>query len=120
MKKVLVIDDEPGIGRLVSWCLDPLGVEVVLADGLESAVAAAGAQDIGLVLLDFDLGPEDGLEILPDLRAAANLDGVAVVGFSAHDSRRDEAFQKGVVDFVNRPFMNAALREAVKLHMSTS
>ena len=63
MKQVLVIDDEPGIANLVSWCLDSLGIGVVLASGLESALNVARETDIGLVLLDFDLGLEDGMEI---------------------------------------------------------
>jgi CheY-like chemotaxis protein len=117
MRQVMVIDDEPGIGRLVSWCLDPLGIGVVLASGLQSALEVARDDDIGLVLLDFDLGEEDGLDILPRLREAPPLENVPVVAFTAHDSRREEAFARGVVSFVRRPFANADLRNAVSVHL---
>lgn len=117
MKKVLIIDDEPGIAELVSWCLDSLGVSLVIASDLRSALDAAGNGDIGLVLLDFDLGDEDGLAILPRLRAEPSLQGVPVVAFTAHDSRRAEAFEKGVVSFIGRPFASAELRNAIELHL---
>lgn len=118
MKQVLVIDDEPGIAALVSLCLGPMGVDVVTANGLESALAAARDHDIGLVLLDIDLGPEDGLDILPRLQADPRLHSVPVVAFTAHDSRRQEAFKKGVVGFVARPFAHADLKSAVELHLA--
>ena len=117
MKQVLVIDDEPGIANLVSWCLDSLGVSVVLASGLESALDVAREHDIGLVLLDFDLGAEDGMEILPRLREAPTLRSVPFVAFTAHDSRRQEAFEGGVVSFIGRPFASADLCTAVELHL---
>jgi CheY-like chemotaxis protein len=117
MKRVLVIDDEPGIADLVSWCLDPLGVDVVLASGLESALEVAREQEIGLVLLDFDLGAEDGMAILPRLREAPALRAVPFVAFTAHDSRRQEAFAGGVVSFIGRPFASADLCTTVEMHL---
>jgi CheY-like chemotaxis protein len=117
VKQVLVIDDEPGIADLVSWCLDSLGIDVVLASGLESALDVARDHDIGLVLLDFDLGGEDGMEILPRLREAPALRTVPFVAFTAHDSRRQEAFAGGVVSFIGRPFASADLCSTVELHL---
>jgi len=113
VKEVLVIDDEAGIADLVSWCLDPLGVAVVLASDLRSALDVLQTHDVGLVLLDFNLGDEDGLEILPSLREEPRLAGVPVVAFTAHDSRRREAFDRGVASFIARPFATAELRETV-------
>ncbi|HTV10370.1 MAG TPA: response regulator [Acidimicrobiales bacterium] len=114
MKKVLVIDDEPGIAQLVSWCLDSLGLEVIQASGRDTALQRARADEIGLVLLDFDLGDEDGLDILPDLRREPGLRDVPVVAFTAHDSRRREAIDSGVASFIARPFSGSQLRETVQ------
>jgi len=118
VNRVLVIDDEPGIANLISWCLDPLGVGVVLASGLESALDVARDGNIGLVLLDFDLGDEDGMEILPRLREEPALRTVPFVAFTAHDSRRREAFAGGVVSFIARPFAGADLRTTVEMHLA--
>ena len=117
MKQVLVIDDEPGMANLVSCCLDSLGVGVLLASGLESALDVAREHDIGLVLLDFDLGDEDGMEILPRVREAPTLRTVPFVAFTAHDSRRQEAFEGGVVSFIGRPFASADLCTTVAMHL---
>jgi CheY-like chemotaxis protein len=118
MKDVLVIDDEPGIADLVSWCLDPLGVRVLLATGRESACQVARDAKVGLVLLDIGLDGEDGLEILPDLKQEPSLSGVPFVAFSAHDSRRREAFRRGVVSFIARPFESADLYSVVRDHLA--
>ena len=117
MKKVLLVDDEPEIASLVALCLDPLGVEVVHADDLAGALQVARSDEIGLVLLDLVLDNEDGLEILPELRAEERLKDVPIVAFSAHDSRRREALDRGVDSFLKRPFATRDLRSTVSLHI---
>jgi len=118
VKRVLMVDDDPGIGPLVSLCLDPLGVEVVTAKGLADALVLARQKEFALVLLDLALGVEDGLEILPRLRAEPSLRNVPVVAFSAHDSRRQEALQQGVDSFIARPFSSADLQETVARYVA--
>ncbi len=115
--RVLVVDDEPAIGPLVSMCLDAMAIEVVQANGLNDAMDVLRGGGVGLVLLDLALGPEDGLEIFPKLRAEPELAGVAVVAFSAHDSRREEALQCGVDAFLGRPFATAALQATVRRYL---
>jgi two-component system, OmpR family, response regulator len=117
VKSVLVVDDEPGIGSLVAMCLDHLDIDVVMANGKANALQAARANDIGLVLLDLALGSEDGLGILPDLRNEPSLAGVAIVAFTAHDSRRQEAFDQGVDAFLKRPFSSVDLSSTVEAHL---
>lgn len=117
MKRVLIVDDEPDIASLVALCLDPLGVQVVLASDLLSALRLAQEEDIGLVLLDLALGDEDGLEILPRLRDEPSLSGVPVVAFSNHDSRRREAIDSGVDSFLSRPFASADLQSMVERYL---
>jgi two-component system sensor histidine kinase BarA len=115
MSRVLVIDDEPSIASLVEFCLDPLGVDVVQARGLQSALEVARMNAVGLVLLDLALDGEDGLAILPHLRAEPSLSGRPIVAFTAHDSRRREALDSGVDSFLARPFASADLRSTVEL-----
>jgi two-component system, OmpR family, response regulator len=117
---VLVVDDEPGIASLVALCLDHLDVEVVSANGKAAALRAARVGNIGLVLLDLALGHEDGLNILPDLRNEPSLAGVAIVAFTAHDSRRQEAFEQGVDAFLKRPFSPVELSSTVEAHLVIS
>lgn len=116
-KRVLMVDDEPGIGPLVSMCLEDLDVEVVVAGGLDEAVSIAREGRVVLVLLDIALGQEDGIEILPRLRSEPMLKGVPVVAFSAHDSRKVEALERGADSFLSRPFSSADLQATVARYL---
>jgi DNA-binding response OmpR family regulator len=117
-KKVLLIDDETDIAALVALCLEPLGVELVHSADLQGAIDAAAEDEIGLILLDLALAEEDGLAILPRLRADSHLRDVPIVAFTAHDSRRREAFACGVDSFVKRPFTGTDLVSTVRLHLA--
>lgn len=117
MNVVLVVDEEPAMGSLVELCLDTLGVEVVQASGLSSARSIAETENVDVVLLDIALGKEDGLEILPELRSSPGLSDVPVVAFSAHDSRKSEALDRGADAFLARPFAYADLQEMVARHL---
>jgi DNA-binding response OmpR family regulator len=118
MSRILVVDDEPDIGALVELCLDPFGIEVVQAADLAAALQIARAEQIGLVLLDLALGHEDGLEILPDLRNEPGLRQVPVIAFTAHDSRRQEAYECGVDSFIARPFATKDLCSTVGQYLT--
>lgn len=113
MKTVLLIDDEPAMGRLVETWVADLGMRIVQVGGLREALAAAERERADAILLDLSLGDEDGLAILPELMSAPPLQNVPVIAFSVHDSREREAFQKGVEAFVAKPFRSNDLRSAL-------
>jgi DNA-binding response OmpR family regulator len=113
VNRVLIVDDEPDIGSLVALCLDPLGIDVVQAPDLAGALQIARVEDIAMILLDLALGDEDGLQILPQLRQEPGLATVPVIAFTAHDSRRQEAYDCGVDSFLARPFATRDLCSTV-------
>jgi DNA-binding response OmpR family regulator len=118
MSRVLIVDDEPDIGALVALCLEPFGIDVVQAAGLAGAVQIARSDSIGLILLDLALGEEDGLDILPQLRQEPRLTSVPVIAFTAHDSRRQEAYDCGVDSFIARPFATKELCTTVGQYLN--
>lgn len=118
MKNVLLVDDDPSITSLVELCLNQVEVGVLQTEGASGALALARTHEIGMVLLDLALGDEDGLEILPRLREDPSFAGVPIVAFTAHDSRRREALERGVDDFLGRPFAAADLRSLVQQSMT--
>lgn len=118
MSVVLLIDDEPAMGSLVNMCLADLGADVVQVGTLSEAIEAAQEDQVRAVLLDIALEGEDGLAILPRLKAERSLAGTPVIAFSVHDSRRVEALGKGATAFVKKPFKTEELREAVREHLS--
>jgi CheY-like chemotaxis protein len=110
---VLLIDDEPDMGDLVSEWLELLGTQVTRAERFEDALAAAIHERPRAILLDISLGAEDGLDLLPRLLQAPALAQVPVVVFSVHVSKRREALKLGAVAFVPKPFEGADLLAAV-------
>lgn len=114
MSLVLLIDDEPSMTNLISMWLEDVDARVVRAASLEEALDAARREPPDLVLLDFALGDEDGLNILPKLREEPSLSTVPVVAFTVHSSRQHEAFQAGVAGFLAKPFEASGLREVLQ------
>lgn len=69
-RAVLVVDDEIGIRGLLTDVLQDLGYEAIAAAGGAEAIAAARARsEIGLAIVDVNLGEEVGLDVVEELRA---------------------------------------------------
>jgi two-component system, OmpR family, alkaline phosphatase synthesis response regulator PhoP len=114
---VLLIDDEPGMGSLVSMSLEDAGARVVQVDDLAAALAAAREERPSVVLLDLALGSEDGLSLLPRLREEPSLSDVPIIAFTIHESRQREALEKGADGFVAKPFRAAELHQVLEEHI---
>ncbi|MBW8783933.1 MAG: response regulator, partial [Novosphingobium sp.] len=80
--KLLVIDDEPAIRRLLGAALTRGGYRVVEAASAREALSAVQIDKPEAVLLDLGLPDRDGLELVPLIKAA----GAAVVVVSARDA----------------------------------
>ena len=103
MAKILVIDDEPSILKLVAAYLKPEGHEVFTAatggDGLKSARAIKP----DLIVLDLMLPGIDGLEVLSQLRRESD---VYVILLTARSEETDKivGLSVGADDYVTKPF----------------
>ncbi|MGH2706049.1 MAG: response regulator [Actinomycetota bacterium] len=120
MSLLLLVDDEPAMGGLVAMSLERVGVRVVQAATVEEAMSLSRQEQPRAILLDLALGSEDGLSLLPRLKADPVLSDVPVVAFSVHDSRREEAFRCGVAAFLAKPFDPPELRNVVLPLVSAS
>jgi len=120
--RVLVIDDEPPIRKLVRMGLSTQGYETLeAANGADGLELLAERPDV--VVLDLGLPDMDGLEVLRTIRSRG--DGVPVVVLS---SRGDEAgkvaaLDLGADDYVTKPFgmdeLLARLRAALRHRLQT-
>lgn len=115
--KILVVDDEIAIRRLLRNTLERAGYDVVeAADGRE-AIACAAAEHPGAILLDLGLPDRDGLSLIPLLRRAGD---TVVLVVSARDATDEKvaALDLGADDFVTKPFdseeLLARLRVALR------
>ncbi len=79
-KRILVIDDDIYVARIVALCLEPFGEFDVQAalDGLTGVQEAVNALP-DLIVLDFDLPGADGLAVVRQLRGAVATQAIPVV-----------------------------------------
>ena len=103
MSRILCVDDEPAILRLLALILRRDGHEMVPAGDTRSALANLKAGDIDAVLLDLGLPDRDGLELIPAVRRVSDLPIIVV---SARDEVQEKvaALDLGATDYVTKPF----------------
>ncbi len=115
--KILVVDDEVAIRRLLRTTLARAGHAVVEAANAREALHQAAAEHPDAVLLDLGLPDRDGMAIIPLLRAQGE---AAILVVSARDAVDDTitALDLGADDFVGKPFdieeLLARLRVALR------
>jgi len=114
--KILVVDDEPAIRRLLRVSLVRGGYDVVEAVDARKAMNALEIDKPDLVLLDLGLPDRDGMELVPLIKEA----GIALLIVSARDATEEKvtALDLGADDFVTKPFdteeVHARIRVALR------
>lgn len=113
MAKILVIDDEPSITKLVSAYLKPEGYEVFTASDGNAGLKAARAFKPDLIILDIMLPGMDGIELLSRLRRESD---VYVIMLTAKTEETDKivGLTIGADDYVTKPFSPRELVARVK------
>lgn len=104
--RILVVDDEPHIRRVLSTVLGSHGYEVRIAsDGIEG-LDELGAEPVDLVILDLMMPGADGLEILSRIRSDPERAQTPVIILTAkgQDTDREAALAGGANDFLTKPF----------------
>ena len=103
MARVLVVDDEEGIRKVLRQLLEYEGHEVALASGGGEALVSFEAARPDLTLLDVKMARMDGLEVLDRLRAMEP--AAVVIMISGHGTIETavEATRRGAWDFLEKP-----------------
>ena len=103
MLKLLVIDDDPEICRIVGHVVDPHDVQVLSAASAEEGLRLARDQSPEVILLDMKLGERSGLQILQELReTAANSLVIFITGHGTTETVI-EAIKQGAHDYLVKP-----------------
>jgi len=120
LDKVLIVDDELGIRRLVHHGLNAIEFELYEAPDGESALRLTATKCPSVVLLDLGLPDMDGVEVVRRIREWSC---VPIIILSARDQERDkvEALEAGADDYLTKPFgvgeLTARIRVALR-HVS--
>ncbi|MGD9825359.1 response regulator [Desulfobacter sp.] len=110
-KSILIIDDEKNIRLTMDQSLEPLGIAVRTAVNGEEALQKLGDTQATLVFLDLKMPGMDGMEVLR--RIKEEWPETRVIIITAHGTVESavEAMKLGAVDFIQKPFSPAEIRE---------
>lgn len=105
-KKILVVDDEPDLLRLLEFLLRNEGYEVVCAQDGTSALEMAKTQKPDIILLDVVLPDMDGREVCRRLRSSPDTSATPIWMLSARTQEPDikQSLQAGADKHVAKPF----------------
>lgn len=101
--RVLVIDDDPAIRRVVTTGLRARGYDMCEASTAVDGLGAVATEAPDLVVLDLGLPDGDGVEVCRRLREFSEVP-VIVLSVETTDHRKIEALDAGADDFVTKPF----------------
>jgi len=113
MRRVLVVDDEPGVRESLRMLLKD-ECEVVTAASAGEALERLEAVSPDLVLLDLVMPGRSGLDLLSDLRERSPEAEVVVLTATKTVATAVEAMKRGAADYVTKPFEVDALRLKVR------
>ena len=115
-KKILVVDDEKHIVRLVQANLDRAGYTVVTAYDGKEALEKVAEENPDLVVLDVMMPYMDGFEVLQNLRRNPTTRDIPVIMLTAKAQDADvfKGWQSGVDCYLTKPFNPMELLSFVK------
>ncbi len=121
MAKILIIEDDQDVARLIGIRLRGEGHELAFAGDAVTATTAARRERPDVILLDIGLPGGDGLLVLQRLRDLAQLALTPVIVISGQDpgSMRDAALQAGAVAYLTKPPDAAELLAEVRHALGT-
>lgn len=102
--KILVVDDESRMRKLVRDFLEREGFQVLEAgDGLEAMEVFYADKDISLLVLDVMMPKMDGWQVCREVRQSSK---VPIIMLTARSEERDElqGFELGVDEYISKPF----------------
>lgn len=114
--KILVVDDESRMRKLVKDFLVKAGYDVIEAGDGEQAVDTFYAQkDIALIILDVMMPKMDGWQVCREIRQNSK---VPIIMLTAKSEERDEllGFDLGVDEYISKPFSPKILVARVEAH----
>jgi DNA-binding NtrC family response regulator len=102
--KVLILDDEPIVGRHLELSLAKYGIDVEVFESPDLAMARINEAEFDVVVSDIRMKGMNGLKVLDTIRSkSARTKVIIITGYTSREIER-EALVKGAFDFITKPF----------------
>lgn len=105
-KRILIVDNEPHMQRLLEFTLRKSGATVVTAGSGEEALALLRAQPVDLMIIDYLMPGLDGFQVIQAIRSDATLRALPIIMMTSRGQTdvREAASGLGIAAFFTKPF----------------
>jgi len=111
--QVLVLDDEPIVGKRLQPALAKVGCDVEVFESPRPALERIEAKQFDVVVTDIRMDEIDGIEVLEKVLARwPETRVIMITGYATVEVAR-EAMAKGAFDFIAKPFKPQELRDVI-------
>ena len=111
--EVLLLDDEPIVGKRLKPALAKLGCNVEVFEDPNKALERIDQKEFDIVVTDIRMDEVDGLQVLQHVRKASERTKVIMITGYAMMAVAREAMEKGAFDFIAKPFKPDDLRKVI-------
>ncbi len=114
--RILVVEDEPAIQELIALNLEQAGQHAVMAASAEEGLRRIEEELPDLVLLDWMLPGQSGIELARRLRADARTRALPIIMLTARGDEEDKlrGLETGADDYITKPFSMKELQARIK------
>ena len=111
--KLLLLDDEPIVGKRLKPALAKIGCDVETFENPREALKRIEEEEFDIVVTDIRMDEIDGLQVLEHVQKKSTRTKVIMItGYAMMETAR-EAMEKGAFDFIAKPFQPDDLRAVV-------
>jgi DNA-binding NtrC family response regulator len=111
--EILLLDDEPIVGKRLKPALAKIGCEVEVFQDPISALARIDEKNFDIVVTDIRMDEIDGMQVLERVLAKSPKTKVIMITGYAMIALAREAMDKGAFDFIAKPFKPDDLRQVI-------
>lgn len=115
-KKILIVDDDITVQRLLEFVLRKFDVDVLIVDDGDAAVEIVKNEKPNLIFLDVMMPGKSGIEVCREIRKEPELENCYIVMLTAKGDEVEikDMFDSGANEYVPKPFSPSEIMEIVK------
>ncbi len=111
---ILILDDEPIVSKRLKPSLQKKGYRVETYTDSLTALQRVRDQRFDIVITDLKMEGVDGMEFLTEVKKLwPDTEVIVITGFATMDTAK-ESFQKGIFDFLAKPFKLSEINEVIE------